>query len=103
MNPIDHPPFQELDIKQRIDYYEQALKNISPPSCFREQVLHNVYHCLLTNCYESRISPREDGGSRAGKTRIAGSWIQNDPRVYFRPRKQWSLLIHRVTHKIVSD
>jgi len=46
-----------LSLIQRISYYEQALQNISSPSSFREQVLHNVYQCLLTNCRQQYQAP----------------------------------------------
>ena len=39
----------ELDVSQRICYYEQALQQISAPSSFREMVLRNVYQCLVSN------------------------------------------------------
>lgn len=48
---------QELDVSQRISYYEQELKNVSSPSSFRELVLHNVYQCLLSNCREQYQTP----------------------------------------------
>lgn len=51
---------QELEVKERIRYYEQELQNLTPPTCFREQVLQNVYHCLLENCYE-QATPRGAG------------------------------------------
>ncbi|MBK1656126.1 hypothetical protein [Allochromatium vinosum] len=57
MNNDDALMMQELDVSQRISYYEQELKNISSPSSFRELVLHNVYQCLLTNCQEQHQTP----------------------------------------------
>ncbi|WP_207146372.1 hypothetical protein [Chromatium okenii] len=39
-----------MTIKERIEYYEQELQRISSPKDFREQVLINVYRCLLQSC-----------------------------------------------------
>lgn len=57
MNKNDAPIMQKFDVSQRISYYEQELKNMSSPSSFREQVMHNVYQCLLTNCREQYQAP----------------------------------------------
>ncbi|MTW21747.1 hypothetical protein [Allochromatium palmeri] len=57
MSNNNAPMMQEPDVSQRISYYEQALQNISSPSSFREQVLQNVYQCLLTNCRQQYQAP----------------------------------------------
>ncbi len=37
----------KLPINERIRYYQNELKKITPPKGFRDQVLANVYRCLL--------------------------------------------------------
>lgn len=41
---------QRLGIKERIEYYEDELRQLTPPTTFREQVLTNVYRYLLKSC-----------------------------------------------------
>lgn len=43
---------QDMTIKERIEYYEQELNCLISPKNFREQVLNNVYRCLLQSCLE---------------------------------------------------
>lgn len=48
INPLDLP------INERIRYYERELDLITPPKTFREELLSNVYRCLIEQCSEHR-------------------------------------------------
>ncbi len=45
--------------KERIEYYEQQLKLITPPKSYRERVLINVFHYLLCSTIEREILAQE--------------------------------------------
>lgn len=39
-----------LPLTERVHYYKRELDLVTPPKSFREQLLLNVYRCLLEQC-----------------------------------------------------
>ncbi|MBB1077941.1 hypothetical protein HUU62_26435 [Rhodoferax sp. 4810] len=39
-----------LSVSERVRYYKRELDLVTPPKSFREQLLSNVYRCLLEQC-----------------------------------------------------
>ncbi|WP_153018735.1 hypothetical protein [Marichromatium gracile] len=37
----------EMNLDARIDHYRREIADLTPPATFREEVLVNVYRCLL--------------------------------------------------------
>jgi len=48
INPFDLP------VHERARFYQRELALVTPPKTFREELLSNVYRCLLEQCSEQR-------------------------------------------------